>query len=832
MKLQEKIEELITQDADDFEVSKLIREEYKLYLSSLESIFEESQGKNFLVKHTKSIDRFLKIIYKYTIRKYFGDYSPMHNALPISLLALGSYGREQLCVYSDIDLMIVYKDIKGYNSKEIIESLLNMAWDIGLKLGHRVHEVSDLLAASRSDHTIKTAMIEARFIYGSKFIWMETEGELGHIRNEEQKTFIETKIAEYHERHKKFPIEMRANIKEGAGGIRDVNAVYWITTVLYHIRRVHDLVPQYISEEEYASMMENMEFIFRLRAALHLTAKKKQDTLILEMIPDVANMFKLSQRRLAEKTYKALVTIETLADIFIWRFTVDILDKPTSKPIMIDAELYRIDDTLYTKDVIPTTGLLDIIQKVLENIDTIKEYDISFIAYLQHTVFSLKNSEAHYALSRELFYHDKTYKLLIALYRAKLLTRFFPPLAKVKFLPQFDGYHRYPVDLHSMHTIRALQNINDHSVLEVYQTFNEEEKALLRLTTFLHDCGKGRKKDHSQLGATMVKHYSKLLGFSEEMANYAHTLVSYHTLMSNISAREDIYNEKVVFVFTSKIKKPIVLKLLYVLTYADVESVKEGAYSSFNAGLLKKLYDLSLEAFSNEMMVSEAGKRTKKEQQLQKYEPFNALKRLTQKRILEIQSNLLFFKYTPSQITALASWMEAKNESHEYKISQDLALKIEMLTADELNVGYLLGKLSNLDIAAMDIFAVGKGEKYFKIEFLENIESDDIPFIQEIIENAFDMQKKTKLPSLQIKEEEIDINCEHSNSYARMKVNCKDQKGLIANIITIFDDMDIDIASAKIQTIKNRARNLFLIEKDGQFCASKDTIINKLTKQG
>ena len=364
MELQQQIEELLARNADDFEVSKAIKVSYKLYLNSLEESFKENQGKKFLIKHTKSIDGFLKIIYKYTIRKYFGDYSPMQNALPISLLALGSYGREQLCVYSDIDLMIVYKDIPGYNSKGIMESLLSMAWDSGFKLGHRVHEVSDLLEASRSDQTIKTAMIESRFIYGSKFIWMETQTQLTLIKKENQKEFIQTKLQEYEKRHNKYPIEMRANVKDGEGGIRDLNTVYWIGSVLHQASRVRDMVPQHIGEKEYAMMMTHMEFIYRLRAALHIVAKKKQDTLILELIPDVAKMFNLSQRKVAEKTYQALVEIETLAAIFIWRLSHELFQEKHTDITKVTQELYIYKETLFSKTETTKVDLLTILEKV------------------------------------------------------------------------------------------------------------------------------------------------------------------------------------------------------------------------------------------------------------------------------------------------------------------------------------------------------------------------------------------------------------------------------------------------------------------------------------
>ena len=146
-------------------------------------------------------------------------------------------------------------------------------------------------------------------------------------------------------------------------------------------------------------------------------------------------------------------------------------------------------------------------------------------------------------------------------------------------------------------------------------------------------------------------------------------------------------------------------------------------------------------------------------------------------------------------------------------------------------MGYLLGKLIDFNITTMDIFKIEEGLKYFKIEFEKNIKYDEELFIKQIIENSFDMSKSIKLPTLDIKKNEIEIDCNHSNSYARMSLNTKDQRGIVANIIYIFDDIGIDIASAKIQTMKNRARNLFLIEKNGKFCNTKDIVIKKLTNK-
>ncbi len=162
----------------------------------------------------------------------------MKNTLPITLMALGSYGREQLCVHSDIDLMIVYKESIGYNTQEIIEKIVHILWDCGLKLGHRVHEVGELFEVSKEDITIKTSLIEARFIEGSPYLLTEIQNELSSIRHYKPNEFIDAKLEELKGLHKQFPLAMESNLKDGAGGFEVANLVYWIgkDTLQYPIR--------------------------------------------------------------------------------------------------------------------------------------------------------------------------------------------------------------------------------------------------------------------------------------------------------------------------------------------------------------------------------------------------------------------------------------------------------------------------------------------------------------------------------------------------------------------------------------------------------------------
>ncbi len=827
MNLQQKIEELISQEADDFEVAKVIRSSIKEYFESLEDLFDENLGKKFLVKHTKHIDNFLKVIYTYVIRKYFENYSPMHNAVPISLVALGSYGREQLCVYSDIDLMIVYKDIKGYTTKEIIESILNMIWDSNLKLGHRVHEINDLLPASKTDHSIKTALIESRFLCGSKFIWMETENKLNMIRKSEQEIFIQQKLEDFYVRESRYPINMNPNIKSGVGSLRDVNTLFWIANTIYNIPKIRNLPKEIMSEKNYSEMMTSVELLYRIRVALHLVSNKKQDVLRIELVPEIAQKLHLSQTRLSKKVFKAMQDIKVITRIIIDNIINRNLDQENE-----NNQLYIENGTLKATQNRKSNNLIFTIEYILENIHIIKKYDISFIKYIRSNAIYIQDNQQFKILITKLFEHTNLYQLFSSFYDANILHYCVPPLQKIKYLPQFDGYHQYPVDIHSLMTLKALENIGDDNVQNIYNTLTDQEKIVLRISSFLHDMGKGRKKDHSELGAKIIKDFMTSLNFEQKFIQYAHTLVKYHTLMSNIASRQDIYNDKIIFSFIIKLKEPIVLKLLYILTYADIDSVGNGAYSNFNAKLLKELYFISINAFENKILMNEATKRTKKERELKKFPNFQRLAPSVQKKVLNIESNLLFFMYTPHEISKIASWIQQTNTEYDYKIKNDSTLTIEIIRSTQLNLGYLLGKLSNLDIITMDIFKIFNNIKYFRISFLEKVDDEEVFYIEEIIHNSFDMNKKTKQKQLTIYKEEITINCYHSKSYARMSIDCKNQAGLMANFISVFDDIGISIASAKIQTIRNRAKNQLLIEKNGNFCSNQEKIIEKLITKG
>ena len=828
------IEDIIEKNGSDFELSKLFKQYIKNYKESLPELFESSQGKDFLVKHTKKLDSIISLMYKTVLRRIFGNYLPMRNSIPITVVALGSYGREQLCVHSDIDLLIVYEDIDGYDTKLIIEKLFYLALDSGLKLGHRVHTVDDLFNSSLEDITIKTSLMEARFIAGSNFTWHNTQRELNRIRLHNQKEFILAKIEEAQVRRKKYPTSMQPNIKESVGGLRDSQLISWIAHLIYNITNLRDLSDKLFSDEEYREYRIALELLFRVRSALHLITDKQEDRLLLEHIPQVSKMLGFKdQRKMATKVLAAQWRISNFTQIFVKKmirpYIADMSYISKFRKNRISKGIYELDDRLfasYNLKIAPVDSLLEILVSLP---DKDYRYDAGFLNQFTYTKVSHPLKVHTYSLLKKLFYREKIYSFLKLFYDAGILHHLFPKFRKVMHLPQFDGYHHYPVDIHSIKCVKALENIKEDFIQNLYNELNTDEKLLIKVVTLFHDTGKGRKQDHSEVGAKLIVGFLKRLKLSDELIERAVILVKNHILMSSVAFKENIHNEKTLYKFMSKIVDAKNLKLLYILTYADINGVGGDTFNSFNSKLLLDLYKSALEVAENSNRITDAKKRLIIEKRVQKNPDFKLLSRLQQKKILTVESNLFFFKHSADEIVDIAKIAKEIKE-YDFKIKNKKTLTIEIYRKIPINIGYLLSALSHLSVANMEIFTLFDGVKYFRIDFIQNVDGSELVEVQEIIDNSFDMSKEALLRNVEIKRDEIKLDCEHSLTHAELTVHTKNQKGLLSYIMYCFEQLNINIVTAKIHSSKYKVRDSFLMEKQNNICNNVDKIFKLLTK--
>lgn len=834
MDLLLQIEDIIEKKGSDFELSKLFKAYINNYKTSLPKLFEQTQGKDFLVKHTKQLDNIISLMYKTILRRVFGNYMPMRGSIPIAIVALGSYGREQLCVHSDIDLMIVYEKVEGYNTDLIIEKLLYLAWDAGLKLGHRVHESSDLFQASTEDITIRTSLMESRLITGSPFTWHSTQKELTKIRLHNPKEFILAKIEEAQIRRKKYPTSMQPNIKESVGGLRDSQLIFWIAQTIYGVANLKDLSQTLFSEDEYKDYRIALEILFRVRSALHLISNKQEDRLLLENMPQVTKMLGFKdEKKMVTKVLEAQWRINNFTQIFVKKMVRPYLvDKTYIRKFRnnrLKKGFYELEGRLFSSYNLKIQPIDTLLELLVSLPDKDYNFDAGFLNQFTYTEISLPLKQKTFVLLKDLFAKQNMYCFLKLFYDAGILHKLFLNFRKVLHLPQFDGYHTYPVDIHSIKCIQALENIKEPFIQNICDELSKDEKLLLKITVLFHDTGKGRKQDHSEVGAKLIVPFAKHLKLNESLIERAVILIKNHVLMSSVAFKQNIHNEKTLYKFMSNIQDSKNLKLLYILTYADINGVGGDTFNSFNSKLLHDLYINALEVSENSNRITDATKRINIEKRVKNNPDFKILPKLLQTKLLSIESNLFFFKHTPSDIISIAK-KARETIDYSYDIQSSSRLIIEIYRRIPINIGYLLAKLSHLDVGSMEIITLFDDIKYFKIEFTKNIDANEVIEVEQIIKNAFDMSQTVELKNVNITKDEISIDCEHSLTHAELNVHTTNQRGLLAYIMNCFEELNINIVTAKIHSSKYKVKDSFLMEKQNNICDNTEEIYKLLTK--
>ena len=497
------------------------------------------------------------------------------------------------------------------------------------------------------------------------------------------------------------------------------------------------------------------------------------------------------------------------------------------KQSRIKKNIYLCDNKIYTSYNRKAVSLLNLLMELNSLPINVNKFDNSYVYFAKNTILPKQNSKKIKNEAKKLLSKINTYPIIKMLYNSGVFVNIFPYAKNIINQPQFDGYHIHPVDMHTIYALKYLYNIKDKFVKSVYDNLSTYDKGFLNILVFFHDLGKGKSKEHSLVGQDIFKNYSNNNDFNEEDINIALTVIKHHNYMSYVATTQDIYSQKIILNFTALIKNKRALDLLYCLTYADINSVGSKIYNSTNSSLIRELYLQCIDAFENTSLLKDSTRRLKKENAIKNNSTFKSLSKLMQKRILKIESNQLFFIYKSQDIIDLA--IKAKDVFDiDFEIENTQRLVIKIIRLLPINLGYLLSKLSFLNISGMHIFKLYDDKKYFDIVFSQNVDDSDILFIQEIIKNSFDMNKDVKFTKPIISKQSIDIDLDHSDDLIQIQINTNDQKGLFAYIAYVFDKYDIDIQSAKINTRNKKVNDLLLIQKNGNFIQNKNKILDEL----
>jgi [protein-PII] uridylyltransferase len=548
----------------------------------------------------------------------------------LALIAVGGYGRGEMAPFSDIDLLFLTPWKLGPSAESLIESMLYILWDLRLKVGHASRTIKDCLRLGREDYTIRTALLEMRPIAGDTDLAQSLRDKLrSDLFSRTASDFIEAKLAERAERHRKqggqrYVVE--PNVKEGKGGLRDLQSLYWIGKYVYDVPQASGLVTRGVfSPEEYMTFARAEDFLWAVRCHLHLIAGRAMDQLTFDMQVEVAARMGYQDRAgrraveyFMQDYFRHATRVGELTRIFL---TAQEANHVKSEP-MLQRLLARrrrarppytikqnrltvADQAAFFADPL---AMLRIFEEALRTGTLLHPDAMRLLAANLHLIDARmrENPEANRIFLDLLLKHGNPERALRRMNELGVLGAFIPEFEPIVAMMQFNMYHAYTVDEHIIQCISHLARIERGELVEELPVASSILKSgvnrrVLYAALLLHDIGKGRPEDHSVIGAQIARRLAPRLGFNRRDAETVEWLVRYHLLMSDMAQKRDLAEPRTVRDFAKAVKTKERLDLLTVLTVCDIRGVGPGTWNNWKAMLLRALYRATEAALSSGM---------------------------------------------------------------------------------------------------------------------------------------------------------------------------------------------------------------------------------------
>ena len=536
----------------------------------------------------------------------------------IALIAVGGYGRGEMAPFSDVDLLFLtpYK-ITAW-AESVIESMLYILWDLKLKVGHASRTIKDCIRLGAEDFTIRTAMLEHRFVDGDAALAAKLEKKLqSDLFSGTGREFIEAKLEEREKRHEKqgqrYMVE--PNVKEGKGGLRDLQSLFWIAKYIHGVHDAAELVPLGVfTPEEFAGFERAENFLWAVRSHLHLITGRASEQLTFDMQVEVAERMGYRDRAgrrgveiFMQDYFRHATAVGDLTRIFLTKMEAihakpaPLLErifrrKPKVKPgyAVINNRLGVADPEKFLGDKLNLlrlfeealrTGMLihpDAMRLVRANLDLIDD-DMRADREAQRIFLDL------------LLKHGNPERALRRMNELGVLAAFVPEFEPIVAMMQFNMYHSYTVDEHTIQCIANLAQIERGELIEELPVASGILKGgvnrkVLYVALLVHDLGKGRAEDHSMLGAQIARAVAPRLGLNKAECETVEWLVRYHLLMSDMAQKRDIADPRTVRDFAKAVRSVERLDLLTVLTVCDIRGVGPDVWNNWKAALIRALY--------------------------------------------------------------------------------------------------------------------------------------------------------------------------------------------------------------------------------------------------
>ncbi|MGN6269633.1 MAG: [protein-PII] uridylyltransferase [Sphingomonas sp.] len=569
------------------------------------------------------IDQILRLLYDVVTTRLHPNANPT-GAERLTLIAVGGYGRGEMAPFSDIDIGFLTPWKQPAWAEQVIESILYSLWDLGLKVGHSSRSLDEMIRQAESDITVRTALLEARYIWGDVALYDEGARRFkAEIQTDSVRRFIADKLAERNARHTRMGDSryvVEPNVKEGKGGLRDLQTLFWIGKYAYNVRYAADLVEAgLLTESEYRQFHRAENFLWAVRCHLHAIAGRAEDRLTFDMQREIAQRMRYADRpgksaveRFMQFYFLQAKAVGDLTGVFLAhldekfaargrRFGLPTLRRTPRKlhGFVLDRGRLAIPSQEFFAE--NPVRLIELFQ--LADLYGLEIHPLAMRAAARDAklVDDIRRSPQANALFLDVLTSPRDPETVLRwMNEAGVFGRFVPDFGRVVAQMQFDMYHHYTVDEHTIRAIGLLARIEkgelkpDHPLSTGIMKHLVSRRTLY-VAVLIHDIAKGRGGDHSVLGAEVAQRLCPRLGLTAAETETVAWLVRYHLLMSATAFKRDLADFKTILDFCEVVKSPERLRMLLVLTVVDIRAVGPGVWNGWKKQLLTTLFDAAEE---------------------------------------------------------------------------------------------------------------------------------------------------------------------------------------------------------------------------------------------
>lgn len=833
-----------------------------------EAFYADHRGLGCGSRLARLEDELIEEIYSY-VAAYVHPASEAKQGQAFAIVAVGGYGRGTLAPGSDIDLLFLVPESKRQDAERVIEAALYMLWDLGQKVGHATRSVTECLRHAREDMTIRTALLESRLILGDPCLFENLQRRFEkEIMRKTAAEFVAAKLAERDARialagRSRYLVE--PNVKEGKGGLRDLNTLFWIVKYVYRLRDQADLSGAGLfSHFEYQLFRRCEEFLWRVRCQLHFLTGRAEERLTFDY-----------QRRVAERLgYKArggLSNIERFMKHYflIAKYVGDLtaivcaaLEHKQAKPL---ARLDRFRPwrrkraAVLTGDFEIENGRITVKGPEAFARDPVNLIRLFWLAdrnslaihpeATRNVTRSLKlvdaqlraNPEANRLFLEILTSRNEPEIVLRGMNESGVLGRFIPDFGRIVAMMQFNMYHHYTVDEHLLRAVGNLaelesQRLASELALETGLLQSIASRRALFVALFLHDIAKGRVEDHSLAGAAVARSLSPRLGLSEAETETVSWLVENHLLMSDTAQRRDLADRKTISIFAERVQTIERLKMLFVLTVCDIRAVGPGVWNNWKAQLLRALYwETEVVLAGGHSMLSHQDRVAQAREELRRalpgwsgldFEAYAArlpkaywLKATLEQKILHAKLLNMTEAAISAPVTDIRTGQE-RGVTELTVIAPDHARLLSILAGSCAAMGANIVDaqiFTTADGLALDTLFISRAFEY---------DEDELRRARNIvltIERALSGQIKLRdLVTMKKKQgqtrheifhipAEVAIDNSLSSRFTVLEVSGLDRPGLLYELTAAISRLNLNIASARIATFGEKAADVFYV---------------------